>query len=101
MNDGSIDPAALARTQEAGATARSAGVQAPGSSAAPGDGAAFRALLDKLAGSAERLRESESGVNDAESLAGAVEDARSTLSDALSLQEQLLEAYRQRRAQGE
>lgn len=96
MNDGPIDPASLARASGVG--------DKPGSTptdASPADGAAFRALLDKLAGSAERLREAEGGINDAESLAGAVEDARSTLTDALSLQEQLLEAYRQRRAQGE
>ena len=94
MKDGSIDPAALARVQGTSSTH-----EAAKSEARPTDGATFRALLDKLAGSAERLRESEGAVNDAESLAGAVEDARSTLSDALSLQEQLLEAYRQRRAQ--
>lgn len=96
MNDRSIDPAALSRSQgisDAG--------QRASASDAPADGVAFRALLDKLAGSAERLRASEDGVTDAQTLAGAVEDARSTLSDALSIQEQLLEAYRQRRAQGE
>lgn len=99
MNDGSIDPASLARIKGAGgAEDASRGARANSESA---DGAVFRALLDKLAGSAERLREAEGDVKDAESLAGAVENARETLSDALSLQEQLLEAYRQRRAQGE
>lgn len=63
-------------------------------------GAIFQALLDNLAQSAQRLERSQDEVTDAASLAGAVEDARSTLTDALKLKDQLLEAYRQRRAQG-
>ncbi|QDU86547.1 hypothetical protein Pla163_36980 [Planctomycetes bacterium Pla163] len=95
MNSGPIDPSRIQSTTGAADDA-----QRTSGPATSSDGALFRALLDQLAGSAEKLRQSEGSVTDAASLAGAVEDARSTLDDALSLQEQLLEAYRQRRAQG-
>lgn len=95
MDSGPIDPSRIQGATGAADDAKSA--HGPESAS---DGALFRALLEQLAGSAEKLRESEGSVTDAASLAGAVEDARSTLNDALSLQEQLLEAYRQRRAQG-
>ena len=76
---GGVDPASAAKPTEKG-------------------GAAFRALLDKLQSSADKLKGSE--FDDAEGLADAVEGARTALTDALSVQEQLLEAYRQRLQQG-
>ena len=92
MNPAPIDPKIGALTQ--GETPR--GSSASGASSG---GALFQALLDRLADSTQRLEAREESVTDASSLAGAVEDARATLGDALSLKEQLLEAYRQRRAQ--
>ncbi|MEO0650413.1 MAG: hypothetical protein AAFZ65_07030 [Planctomycetota bacterium] len=60
--------------------------------ATSGDSAAFRALLENLEQRAAGLRG-----NAAESpgdLAGAVDEARASLEDALDLKERLLEAYR-------
>jgi len=83
-----------------GATPSAGGGSGGSTSGASSGGAVFQALLDRLAQSAQRLEASEGAVTDADSLADADEDARSALTDALSLKDQLLEAYRQRRAQG-
>ena len=65
-------------------------------------GAQFRALLDRLQREASSLQESSSDLEDPAALAGAVDQAGSTLSDARSLGDQLLEAYRAaRHVQGE
>lgn len=56
---------------------------------------AFEALLDRLEQRAQRLRDREGEVNDPAGLSGAVDDARASLEDALSLGDRLLEAYRQ------
>jgi hypothetical protein len=63
------------------------------------DGVAFRALLEKLEEKARALEETSRTVDDAAHLAGAVEGARASLEDALSLGEELLESYRQSRHQ--
>ena len=75
-----------------------AGVHAP--SSAPqakqtaAGGAVFRALLDELQEKAHKLREDGQAVTGPAELAGAVETARDTIAGALSLSDQLLEAYR-------
>jgi len=56
---------------------------------------AFEALLEQLEQRAQRLRDREGEVNDPAGLSGAVDDARASLEDALSLGDRLLEAYRQ------
>ncbi len=53
-------------------------------------GAAFRALLDSLADRAKELEKTSTKPVSANDLAGAVEEARDSLQDALSL----IEAYR-------
>ncbi len=55
---------------------------------------AFRALLERLQKSAQELERTSETVADADHLAGAVDQARESLTDALSLSDQLLEAYR-------
>lgn len=62
-------------------------------------GVAFRALLEKLGEKARILEEQTRGVDDASNLAGAVEGAKASLDDALSLGEELLESFRQSRQQ--
>ena len=59
-----------------------------------GGGAAFRALLDDLQEKAQKLREDGKAVDGPAELAGAVETARESIAGALSLSDQLLEAYR-------
>jgi hypothetical protein len=92
MNPAPIDP-------KIGAVAHGDSPRAAATDSASAGGAVFQALLERLANSTQRLEAREESVTDASSLAGAVEDARQTLGDALSLKEQLLEAYRQRRTQ--
>ena len=55
---------------------------------------AFQALLERLQKSAQELEATTESVADADLLAGAVDRARESLTDALSLSDQLLEAYR-------
>ena len=66
-----------------------------GAAAAPGQGAAFKALLEKLETQARELEEKSSQVENPTDLAGAVDRAHASLQDALALSEQLLEAYRE------
>jgi len=61
---------------------------------APADGPAFQVLLEKLEQQAAGLRAKSAGLERPEDLAGAVEEARESLEDALSLGAELLEAYR-------
>ena len=81
-----------------------AGAQAPGSAAkaqaTAGGGAVFRALLDELQEKARKLREDGQAVAGPAELAGAVETARESIAGALSLSDQLLEAYRAAQQQG-
>lgn len=62
--------------------------------AAPEAGPAFRALLEKLEREAQDLSRASEVLEKPEQLAGAVDRARATLDDALSLGDQLLEAFR-------
>ncbi len=67
-------------------------------------GPAFRALLEQLEHGAQGLTRASEGLEKPEQLAGAVDRARATLDDALSLGDQLLEAFRaanQRGSDGE
>lgn len=59
-----------------------------------GGGAVFRALLDDLQEKAQKLREDGRAVDGPAELAGAVETAAKSIAGALSLSDQLLEAYR-------
>ena len=59
------------------------------------DGVAFRALLDKLEVQAQELKTQASGVERSDELAGAVGNAAESLEQALSLSDQLVEAFRQ------
>jgi hypothetical protein len=58
-------------------------------------GPAFKALLDKLQEQARTLHKDSETLAKPEELSGAVDRARSSLSDALSLSDKLLEAYRE------
>ena len=60
---------------------------------------AFQVLLDPLEESARELETTRETVDDPTRLAGAVDSARASLADALSLGEELLEAYRQAQSQ--
>ena len=61
---------------------------------------AFRALLERLQEKARSLEEKSKVVDDPAGLAGAVDAARSSLDEAVSLGEQLLEAYREAEHRG-
>lgn len=58
-------------------------------------GPAFKALLDKLQQQAKTLQQDSETLEKAEDLSGAVDRARTSLGDALSLSDKLLEAYRE------
>lgn len=58
-------------------------------------GPAFRALLESLQEKSRSLSQDSQKLEKPEDLPDAMDRARSTLTDALSLSEQLLEAYRQ------
>lgn len=64
-------------------------------------GVAFQALLEKLQAQASRLGRSADEIQRPDELAEAVEVAKTSLRDALALEEQLLEAYRQALHTGE
>lgn len=64
-----------------------------GSAASP----AFHVLLERLQESARELQEKARGVEKPAELAGAVDRARQSLHDALSLGDRLLEAWRAER----
>lgn len=63
--------------------------------AAPVQGAAFAALIEKLEVQARELAERSLRIESPADLAGAVDRAHASLQDALSLSDRLLEAYRQ------
>lgn len=79
-----VDPISISGAGATGGTP-----QAP-SPATKDGGAAFRALLDQLADRAKELEKTSAKPVGASELAGAVEEARDSLQDALSL----IEAYR-------
>ena len=62
-------------------------------------GPAFEVLLEKLEQRARELRDDSGSVENPTELAGAVDRARASLEDALTLSDQLLEAYRQSQQQ--
>lgn len=68
-------------------------------SAEESGGVAFRALLERLEQDARTLEHDAKHIEGATALAGAVDRAHASLQDALSLGDQLLEAYRQALAQ--
>lgn len=74
-------------------------VQGPGSKQSTASdatgGAAFKALLDRLQAQARELQGASESQLEAQDLAGAVDRAHNSLRDALSLSDQLLEAYRE------
>ena len=80
---------------------RTAPSAAPASAPQRGDGVAFRSLLERLEQQARRLREDGEGLEDPAQLALAVDRAKSSIEDAVSLGEELLEAYRASRLRGE
>ena len=71
-----------------------AGARKPDGARPSTGGPAFRALLEKLESQARGLHRASEDVVDASDLPGAVDRARTSLDDALSLGESLLEAYR-------
>ena len=60
---------------------------------------AFQVLLERLQEQARELERTRETVDDPADLAGAVDSARTSLEDALSLGAELLEAYRQAQSQ--
>ena len=89
MTTDPIRPDALGGVEPTGASPRSIeGARERG-------GADFEALLERLQQRAAGVHEAEGAVDGPERLSGAVETARTALTDALSLGDQLLEAYRQ------
>ena len=74
-------------------------IKGPGASQKPASegtgGPAFKALLDRLQDQARELQGASEAPLEATDLAGAVDRAHSSLKDALSLSDQLIEAYRE------
>ncbi|MFT5048700.1 MAG: hypothetical protein ACI8QZ_000087 [Chlamydiales bacterium] len=81
--------------QGAGALGPTSG-QLPGAASTPpkSENVAFKALLEKLEGQAQDLARASEVVDSPIELAGAVDSAKESLADALSLRDQLFEAYR-------
>ena len=72
------------------------GPQGAGAEPAAGSGnPAFRVLFERLQAQADALEERSKEVADPGQLSGAVDAARASLQDALSLGEELLEAFRE------
>ena len=68
---------------------------APANDAASAEnGVAFRALLDQLQSQVHGLQKTGETVDNPDELAGAVDQARTSLKDALALKDQLVESYR-------
>lgn len=74
--------------------ALSGGARQSSSPANESGSAAFRVLLDRLDGQARSLAEHSESLAAPDQLAEAVDVARSSLEDALSLGDQLVEAFR-------
>lgn len=64
------------------------------------DTVAFEALLQRLVDRVQHLNRDGETLSAPEELAGAVDRARASIDDALSLSDQLLEAYRAERQRG-
>lgn len=93
LGPGGLDPTRRSDTSGAAGEARAK------KDAQEAAGPAFHALLEELQMKAAELERTSQGADDADLLAGAVDTARSSLEDALSLSDQLLEAYREARQQ--
>ena len=74
--------------------AQPGGASSPGTRPSGEGGPAFRALLEKIEAHARDIKAASEDVADPKSLAGAVDAARASIEDALSLHDQLLETYR-------
>jgi hypothetical protein len=83
------------QTQGVGAAHGSSGAKRTDESGGP----EFQALLDKIEEGARDLAQQSRAVEKPEELAGAVDSARESLENVLSLKEQLLEAYEQAKRQ--
>jgi len=94
-----VDNSPLNRPSAQGPIRNTGGVQPSGTPAsAPKTretGPAFHVLLEKLQQQAQSLHEEAEAVDKPEDLSSAVDRARVSLNDALSLSDQLLEAYRE------
>jgi len=78
-----------------GETSSAKPAQAPGSKTETRNAPAFKALLEKLQQQAQNLNRESETVAHPEELSDAVDHARSSLNDALSLSDRLLEAFRE------
>ncbi len=78
-----------------GETTSAKPTRAPENQTEPRDGPAFKALLEKLQQQAQSLHRESETIARPEELSDAVDLARSSLNDALSLSDQLLEAFRE------
>ena len=58
------------------------------------DGPAFRAVLERLEDAARDLSRRSESLEDTKDLSGALQDAASSLDDALALRDSVLDAYR-------
>lgn len=58
------------------------------------EGAAFRAVLERLETAARDLSRRSESLEDTKDLSGAVQDAANSLNDALALRDSVIEAYR-------
>ena len=92
MNDANLRPTAARSIQAPPAGPARPGAAAPADS---GGGIAFRALLERLQTQADELDRKSQSVADARDLSGAVDVARASLTDAFSLSDRLLEAFRE------
>lgn len=99
MSEIQPNPLSLSRTDAAAGVGRTN----PGTNAGarPESGVAFRALLERLEARTQELEEKGRTLDDAAGLAGALSTARASLEDAVSLGDQLLEAYRESLLQAE
>jgi hypothetical protein len=91
------DPAAGVRGKGKGRAQRSAEAPLPGAHAprkGVAESPAFHVLLDRLSRSARELQENADAVERPSDLAGAVGRAKASLDEALSLGNDLLEAWR-------
>ena len=65
------------------------------------DGVAFKELIDRLEMQTQRLRQDGDSRADPAELAGAVDRAKNSIEDAISLSEELMEAFRASQISGE
>jgi hypothetical protein len=91
-----VDPNPIRRTDAGALGAASAAQPGAASSASkPSSGPAFRALMEKLAEQAKTLQRESESVANTDQLSGAVDLAGDTLRTALSVRDEVLEAFRQ------